>query len=143
MSERSATTFSCAIVGAKFRPPALGILAALCANFPLVLRREPGNVHDANAIQVMLGDSANDRLAFEELDREFVDEKLAAYGFNRDDVLARLPVQLGYIPRDDAERIAALADQHALTSWWGVFGFDARGQARVSFQLGEAGGGTA
>lgn len=127
----SVKTFSCAIVGMKFRPPAQGILNVLAAGFPLVLRREPGNQYDVNAVQVIVESAAN----FAELNEAFVNEKLAGYGFTKDDVLARLPFQIGYIPREDAERIAPLVDELGRPAWRGVLSFSATGQPRVNFQL--------
>lgn len=43
-----------ALVGMKFRPPALDIVERLPDNTPLLLVREPGNVHDRNAIAVYI-----------------------------------------------------------------------------------------
>jgi hypothetical protein len=42
------------IVGAKFRPPAQEVLTLLPAGAELLLRRQPDNPHDGNAVQVLL-----------------------------------------------------------------------------------------
>lgn len=42
------------IVGARFRPPAQDILNMLPAGSRLILRRQPDNPYDANAVQVLL-----------------------------------------------------------------------------------------
>ena len=137
MSERQ---FFCAIVGGKFRPPALGVLSALPAGFPLLLRREPGNAYDNNAIMVLV----NDADAWSELDDVAVNERLAGYGAEKDDISARLGggspgFQLGYVPREDASEIAVIADARSATSWRGVLTFSSSGSPRVTFQLPRSG----
>lgn len=129
--------YSCAIVGMRFRPPAQGVLDALAQGFPLVLRREPGNVHDANAIGVHIGTTENEREMFEGLDEQLVNEKLAGFGCSRDDALARMPMQLGYIPKEDAAMIAPKADQIGLVTWRGVLSFSPEGKPRISFSVEE------
>jgi len=133
MSERQ---FFCAIVGGKFRPPALGVLSALPAGFPLLLRREPSNAYDNNAIMVLV----NDADAWSELDDAAVNELLAGYGAEKDDISARLGggspgFQLGYVPREDASEIAVIADALRAASWRGVLTFSSSGNPRVTFQL--------
>lgn len=128
---------TCAIVGMRFRPPAQGILDALPQGFPLVLRREPGNAHDANAIGVHIGVTENEREMFGGLDEQIVNEKLAGFGCSRDDVLARMPMQLGYIPKEDAEDIAPMADQIGLATWRGVLAFSPEGKPRITFSVEE------
>ena len=137
MSERQ---FFCAIVGGKFRPPALGVLSALPAGFPLLLRREPSNAYDNNAIMVLV----NDADAWSELDDATVNELLAGYGAEKDDISARLGggspgFQLGYVPREDASEIAVIADARSATSWRGVLTFSSSGNPRVTFQLPRSG----
>lgn len=121
----------CTLVGMKFRPPALGLLAALPSGFPLVLSREPGNVHDSNAIQVLV--TSRDELL--SLDEQMVNEKLAGFGFERDDIVARLPFHLAYVPREDASEISPIVDAASITSWRGVLTFSPTGLARVTFVL--------
>jgi HIRAN domain len=129
-------TEQCAIVGMKFRPPAQGVLDALPQGFPLVLAREPGNKYDENAIMVLI----DARAAFEELDETLVGEKLAGFGATRDDVVARMPFQLGYVPRGDAERLAGAVDAAGVARWRGVLAFSATGLPRVLFEVPRGGG---
>ena len=122
---------TCAIVGAKFRPPAPAILATLPAGFPLSVRREPSNVHDANAIAVWL----DARDTWSELDSAALDERLAGYGMTSDDIVARMPLQLGYIPREEAANIAPAMDAAGIVAQHGVFAFSREGHGRITFVI--------
>jgi hypothetical protein len=93
------------IVGAKFRPPAQEVLALLPAGAELLLRRQPDNPHDGNAVQVLLPIS-------ESLSEDIINE-LDAAGVDLDTET----LHLGYIPRadsnlpTDAARLAPLMDR--------------------------------
>ena len=125
-------TFALPIVGAKFRPPALGILATLPSDCALVLRREPSNGFDVNAIQVLVA-----RSALERLDARVLNEAVLGYGSSFGDLMLSAEHHLGYIPREDAARLAPLVDARGLVEWSGALGFSPTGAPRVEFTLEE------
>jgi hypothetical protein len=128
--------FSLAIVGARFRPPAAGILSVLPQGFPLHVQREPTNAHDGNAIAVLVRNIG----AFSTVDEKLVNEHLAGFGMDREDVMEMLrtgPLHLGYIPREDAQRVAPLLDRVGGSSP-AQFSFSASGLPRVKFSLSPA-----
>jgi hypothetical protein len=130
------TQFSLAIVGAKFRPPAAGLLSVLPQSFPLRVQREPTNAHDENAVMVLMHDVD----AFSTLDEDIVDGHLMGFGMGRQDVVEMLyigPVQLGYIPREDAKTLASLLDDVG-GSAPAQFGFSMSGLPRVKFTLADS-----
>jgi HIRAN domain len=127
--------FSMAIVGARFRPPAAGLLSVLPQGFPLRVQREPTNAHDGNAIAVHLHNIG----AFAMLDEKVLNEHLVGFGMVRGDVMRMLrdgPVHLGYIPREDAKMLAGPLDD-AGGSALARFGFATNGLPRVKFELAE------
>jgi len=120
----SATT-SAAIVGAHFHPPARTLLEVLPIGCPLILRREPHNPHDANAIAIFL-EGRN----VPEVDG--LDEALLGWGTSVAAEKARDEIDLGYIPRDHAADLV-----HAgfpLGDVDGSFSVSAGGAPRVRFQ---------
>ncbi len=98
------------LVGAHFRPPAKALLAVLPAGHPLLLRPEPTNEYDANAVQVLLRTSSLILLITEVTFRDELENQLAGAGFDVDAVLAEDEWHLGYLPR------AAKGNQ-ALEEW--------------------------
>jgi hypothetical protein len=81
------------IVGLRFRPPeARETLALLGVGDHLTLRREPGNPHDSNAIQVLI--PAGTQLGVE------------------DSPPLEAEVLVGYIGRETAAQLAPLLDKH-------------------------------
>jgi HIRAN domain len=127
--------FSFPIVGARFRPPAQGLLACLPYGFPLVLSREPTNAHDGNAVRVLITDVR----ALSALEEHLVDENLVGFGSTHADVLAlarKGPIQLGYIPRENAIQFAPLLDKHD-GQCAAALGFSASGLMRVVGVLSE------
>jgi len=89
------------IVGAHFRPPAKGILECLPASCPLVLRPEPDNPFDPNAVMVLVRSadvpaSSHASLAL----------ALPGYGSGLDEFLAQPEWHLGYVPRTRAIELA-------------------------------------
>jgi hypothetical protein len=91
--------YSLLIVGARFRPPAEDILNNLAAGTPLLLRRQPQNPHDANAIQVLL--DWKDEGLLEALVLQCAEEASAE---------VENPIHLGFIPRDHAAALASTFD---------------------------------
>jgi hypothetical protein len=119
------------IVGAKFRPPAQGLLDVLAHSTPLVLRREPGNEYDINAIMVLVASSA---LAFGEGAEERFAKVLEGYGLTPEDLRARSEWHLGYIPRGDAAQLAPRIDAGERVVRCAL-GFGVDGRPSVRFEL--------
>jgi hypothetical protein len=127
------TKYTLAIVGAKFSPPAQGILSVLPTNAALVVRREPSNAYDENAMQVLAptDDWANAPGVAK------LDEACAGYGHSGDDVLAKPEWHLGYIPRQDALLLAPRMDKAEVREVPGVLTWSAEGAPRVQFEVAE------
>ena len=129
------TKYTLAIVGAKFRPPALGILAVLPTNAALIVRREPTNAYDANAMQVIWPTQRG------LIDATRLDEAVLGYGSTADEVLAAPEWHLGYIPRQDALLLARRMDlmparaQDKPAEVPGVLTWSAEGAPRVQFSI--------
>lgn len=87
------------IVGAHFRPPAKALLACLPAGHPLVLRPEPTNEYDENAVQVLLRSTTLAPLCEDPFFKEELFGQLTAQGFDVDSVLEEPEWHLGYLPR--------------------------------------------
>ncbi len=98
------TTLRFPIVGAKYRPPAEAILAALPIGARLILRPEPWNEHDrfAKAVIINVNDLPDSTLAE-------LDGKIGKFGMTIRDLIATPEHHLGYIP-------AAMAKDLVLTS---------------------------
>jgi hypothetical protein len=116
------------IVGMHFRPPAKVILAQLKGDCPLIIRPEPENPHDANALQVLVQTSS----LSDHADLENMALLLPNMGFSLEDVLAQEEWHLGYIPRVNAEEIAPLFSGQTVS---GKLCFDVSGKAQVRFDL--------
>lgn len=126
------------IVGAKFRPPAEDVLRLLPANAPLLLRRQPENPHDGNAVQVLY--KPDDSTSNDVLD-VLVENAI-------EDI-----VHLGFIPREAAQQLAIVMDKwwcdnnpdefdqnggivfDNLPEWPAALTFSATGRAMVSFTV--------
>lgn len=110
------------IVGDFYRPPAKAILAHLGARTPLILRPEPENPYDPNAIAVFI-EGAN---IPEDYD---LDVALGGYGTNIAETRARPEIHLGYIPRGLAATLTLSGDLPA------HFSFTSGGKAAVEVDL--------
>lgn len=88
------------IVGLKFHPPALALIRGLPLHCPLILRAEPNNAYDPNAIRVILPTATIPQLAFGQ-----INEELLSSGMEIDDLLAQEEWLLGYIPRQVASEL--------------------------------------
>lgn len=115
-----------ALVGAKFRPPAAGLLAVLPAHAALALRREPSNLYDPNAIQVLV---TRETLALVNVDR--LAEACSGYGITLEDLASTPEWHLGYVPRSEAEHLAPLMDRASASELRGELTFSASGSAQV------------
>jgi hypothetical protein len=125
MEDANMTTL--AIVGARFRPPAQAVLENLSSGTKLLLKRQPDNPYDSNAVQVML--------PLDENHGDTVSGLLLA-----SDIPFEEPLHLGFIPRDDAATIAPIMDQQYLngdgdgvSEWPGTLTFLLSGQPAISF----------
>lgn len=107
------------IVGARFRPPAEDVLRNLPSGADLILRRQPDNPYDANAVQVMLpdGDIANEMAALFEFEP---------------------PLHLGFIPRTEAASIGPQMDERQIEEIKGLLTFSPQGAPLVSFHWEES-----
>lgn len=102
------------IVGARFRPPADEILRLLPSGIPLMLRPQPDNPYDANAIAVLL--------PLEDARLEVPRNLILASGGEIEG-----PFHLGFIPAKDAAHISLTSDAH------GALTFSLSGGPMVSF----------
>lgn len=118
------------IVGAHFRPPAKSILQVLANGTRLVLRHEPSNPYDTEAVQVLVlsGDIPKEA-------HETLNTLASGYGFTIEDILAEPEIHLGYIPRtitsyakDDLRK--ATGNPQA-TEGFGILTSDAKGSPKV------------
>ena len=85
------------IVGQYFRPPAGAILQVLPAGATLILRPEPSNPFDPNAVQVLVKTT--------EIPREHTDILAAiaqGQGYSAEDIFAAEEWHLGYISKNMA-----------------------------------------
>lgn len=87
------------LVGAHFRPPAKALLSVLPAGHPLLLRPEPTNEYDGNAVQVVLRTASLDPLLADVAFAEEVESQLAGQGYDLAQVREADEWHLGYLPR--------------------------------------------
>lgn len=87
------------LVGAHFRPPAKALLAVLPAGHPLLLRPEPTNEYDANAVQVLLRSTSLEPLLADAAFAEEVESQLAGQGYDLQQIREADEWHLGYLPR--------------------------------------------
>lgn len=98
------------IVGARFRPPAQDVLMALPAGADLILRRQPDNPYDENAVAVMVQ-------LFSEIDGYYLDsisetvKGILDNHFTEEEKPTFL--HLGFIPRERAAGLAPRIDLQA------------------------------
>lgn len=114
------------IVGAHFRPPAKAILQVLPQGAALVLRREPENIYDFNAIQVIVPTSSipDDQMST-------LDILALGYGSGIDIIMQEPEWHVGYIPRTRAIILAPLWDAVGRVECAATLGFNAKGETRA------------
>jgi hypothetical protein len=116
------STKTCPIVGSYYRPPANALIKHMPHRTKLVLRPEPENPYDPNAIMVLVRGS--------EVETDYdLDQALIGYGTNIAEVQAGGEYHLGYIPRGLAATMALPGEIE------GTFLLDARGKPQVQFEL--------
>ena len=118
------------IVGAKFRPPASGLLSVLPSGAALVVRREPDNPYDPNALQVLVRCEELEKLL-----REQLQAAVEGFGFTAAEVSLHEPPEwhLGYVPRSEALQLASHFDQARVKEVTASFLFDFSGRPAVAF----------
>jgi hypothetical protein len=85
------------LVGAHFRPPAKAILQILPGGAPLILRCEPTNPYDPNAVQVLVESKSIPEDTHEDLGMH-----AQGYGFDLEAILAAEEWHLGYVKATEA-----------------------------------------
>ena len=118
------------IVGAKFRPPAAGLLSVLPQGASLLVRREPDNPHDANALQVLV-----ERSTLEQIPPAQLQAACEGFGFSAADILDAMCWHLGYVPRKDAEVLAPSFDEAGAHEVPARLTFALDGRLSVSFEV--------
>jgi len=118
------------IVGARFRPPAAGLLSVLPADASLLVRREPSNPHDANALQVLV-----ERSTLEQVPPAQLQAACEGFGFSCADVLDAMCWHLGYVPRGDAELLAPSFDKTGALAVPAKLTFALDGRPSVAFEV--------
>lgn len=122
------------LVGMHYRPPAKAILAGLAGGANLILRLEPENPYDPNAIMVLVKGDETEPDA-----RASVGILAEGYGFSLEQIVeAAEPWHIGYLARERAAelapRIAARLPLGAL-EWEGTLSFDHTGKPQVALEL--------
>src|SRR5574337_537085 len=115
-------TYSAPIVGMYFYNPAQALLKVLAADTPLSLVREPDNIHDPNAIKVMLRSVNIPADAYEELEVH-----AAGHGYDVATILEQAEWQLGHIAREYAAALQPIMDDPRSIIQTKL-GFDAKGK---------------
>jgi hypothetical protein len=80
------------LVGAHFRPPAKALLAHLPTGAQLMLRPEPDNQFDSNAVAVLVNPAQVPKSQHRELENDAL-----SYGFDLEEILSRAEWHLGYV----------------------------------------------
>jgi hypothetical protein len=120
------------IVGSHFRPPAKAFIQSLPVGQLLLLRREPTNPYDENAIMVRV---VTEALPQGDQGDIFWEDFLVisvGMGYYQDNVLEEEEWHLGYIPKTEALTLAGVFDEHG-RDVVGTFGYDAAGKPTVTF----------
>lgn len=112
------------IVGAFHRPPALAIIQVLPSGCTLILRPEPDNPCDPNAIQVLV---RSEHIPHDDHAYDLLDQLATPYGSSADEIMAQEEWHLGYVPRTDAANIRLDGDVTGKL----IFGMD--GKPHVEF----------
>lgn len=131
----TAATHVLPLVGAYYRPPAKAILAVLPLDAPLMLRPEPDNPGDANAVAVLVSTSTIPDTLHNDLA-----DAARPFGYDLEAILAAPQWHLGYIPAVAAAHIQPLLISAIDTAepgvcWPATLQFAADGKPAVKFDL--------
>ncbi len=99
-------TLTAPLVGAYHHRPAVALLRHLPSECPLILRLEPTNRYDPNAVMVLV---ATADIPVAQHDALHLD--LCGFGFEISEVLAKPEWQLGYVARNFAPSFTAKVQQ--------------------------------
>ena len=114
------------IVGMHFRPPAQSMLNALPLGAEMLLVRERTNAYDQNAVMVMIA-NFNDQIDVVEAIRNYEALNDADWpGWTNDHV------QVGYIPRELAAKIAPVMDYANIAQIAGTYAQNTTGAPCVT-----------
>ncbi len=119
------------IVGARFRPPAKGLLDTLPSGTELQARREPGNQYDPNAIQVFVKTSHIEP-------SDAIRVQCENYGKSIEEIKAVPEWHLGYVPKERAAELAPLMDSWAIHAIIGELAFSAAGVPCIRMEVPDA-----
>lgn len=133
------------LVGSHFHPPAKALLEHLPQGAPLILRREPDNPYDPNAIEVLLQPQSIPESQHGELG-----VKLPGMGFDLADVLQSPSIILGHVAATGGKPLlqstipGLVGNLEFLKEMEGelapaVLGFDGGGRALIVLQTEEEG----
>jgi len=117
------------IVGARFRPPAQALTNGLPQETPVILRAEPTNPYDINAIQVLLQSSS--LIDLEEDQINILNEELSSSGKTVEDITDMEEWHLGYIPREMAKKLRESGTINQDVEYPATFKINLRGQPQV------------
>lgn len=132
------SSLSAPLVGMRWHPPALTIVQGLGMDEPLIIKREPENQFDENAIQVFLPEGwPKDNLelantAAEEATAQGLEAIAEAISYGA-------PIFLGYIRAVEAKDWARVMDEGGETSLEAKLTFSSTGSPQVTIEV-EAGG---
>lgn len=100
---------SLAIVGGRFRPPAIAIMNSLSVGTPLHIIPEPENEYDEHALAVYIYPKE-----VHEDDLPVLEERLPTGGSNLEEFMERESWHLGYVPKVKNQALRALMDKAKL-----------------------------
>jgi hypothetical protein len=115
------------IVGAFYRPPAKAVLTVLQAGAKLRVIPEPDNPHDENAQKVAV--SPNQILEDQHTNLQYL---ITGHGMELGEILEMESIHLGYLPRDEAERLVSKIPDEGLD---GELAFTLEGAPAIKFSL--------
>lgn len=117
------------IVGAYHRPPAQTLLNNLSLNTRLILRPEPGNFYDPNAIAIWVP-----RESFPNQNPD-LEASIQSRGLDVVEFFSQMEFQVGYLPREIAAELAPKLREKEILELYGTFGVTANGKPQVKFNL--------
>jgi hypothetical protein len=118
------------IVGMSYHPPAWALIDVLALNHPLILRHEPQNAFDTNALAIFVQTTSLDDNQIEALNAS---PRLRRDGLTTNDLLSRDEWQLGYIPAVLAKALFDKGYVAPLAELPGEFTTSASGQPCIRF----------
>ena len=118
------------IVGSFYRPPAKALIAGISPGTKLMLKAEPNNQFDPNAIQVLL--FTKDIL---HSDHEALNKELETSGKDIQDIMGADEWHLGFIRKELAKPLRESNIIKINKEYEGTFSIDFRGKPMVEIDL--------